>query len=165
MSHVIFPEYTTDKAFEAFYRENYKSLPEWVNDAQFKTSIKERFLVSITESRQHGDSTFPGGSLLHPLISARIDIGGYNTIDNYGFYFENPEQMINSWTGLIGDQTTIMEFGYDSDKQTQIEKLLEEENLVSKFVDSRLYIMGCPDDLEEYVQDLSDDHNIQLNAL
>jgi len=58
-----------------------------------------------------------------------------------------------------------MEFGYDSDKQTQIKKLLERGNLASKFVDSRLYIMGCPDILEEYVQYLRDDHNIQLSAL
>jgi len=90
--HAIFPEYTTDKAFEAFYCENYKSLPEWVNEAQFKTSMKQRFLDSITGSRQKGDSTFPAGSLLHPLISGLIDMGGYNTIDNYAFYFENPEQ-------------------------------------------------------------------------
>jgi len=81
----IFPEYTPEKAFERFYDENYEKLPEWVNEVQFKTNMKQSFLYSITEARQKDESTFPAGMLLHPLIGDRIDMG---SADNYTFYFE-----------------------------------------------------------------------------
>ena len=94
----LFPEYTPEKAFEAFYEQNYNSLPLWVNTEQFKDYMRQNFLDSIIESRKEGKSIFHAGSLLNPLIGDSIDMGGD---DNYAFYFEN----INSLTGLVGDPT------------------------------------------------------------
>jgi len=71
--------------------------------------------------------------------------------------------MINSWTGLVGDQTDIMEFGYDSEEQTQIKQLLEKGVLLpSSWVVMCISWVLVWAAQKDYVQDLQDDYNIHL---
>lgn len=95
------PEANPEEAFEQFYQTHYRSLPRWVNEELFKEDLKGGYLQSLQEARDAGKKTFTSCSALHPLISGVIDPGGYSKVDNYAFYFENPEQTFNAYTGQL----------------------------------------------------------------
>lgn len=83
-----------ERQFEQFYGRHYSRLPEWVNESLFKNEMKDLYISMMKDAHEQGESQVSGGGLLHPLISGMIDMGGYDRIDNYAFYFENPEQKL-----------------------------------------------------------------------
>ena len=56
----------------------------------------------------------------------------------------------------------VQNFGYDVDKQEQIEKFLEDYDMKFKFHEGQVYILCCLDIDNECLQELHDNYSIRL---
>jgi hypothetical protein len=91
-------ELTSDQAFEKFYHENFLDLPKWVNEPIFKEEMRSTYIDALEEARKTCMLSFNAPWLLFPLRATSIDMGSYNMVDNYAFFFENPELELSTYS-------------------------------------------------------------------